>query len=63
VLKLGRTTLVVDGGASAAGCTDDAGAGNGAAADGNEAPGDGSGEAALGAAAAGREGTVELSPR
>jgi hypothetical protein len=55
--------LVVDGGTSAAGCTDDAGAGNGAAADGNEAPGDGSGEAALGAAAAGREGTVELSPR
>jgi len=54
--------LVVDGGASAAGCTDDAGEGNGAVADGNGAPCDGSGEAALDVAAAGREGTVEPSP-
>jgi hypothetical protein len=62
VLKCGRTTLVVDGGASAAGCTDDAGEGNGAVADGNEAPCDGNGEAALDAAAAGPEGIVEPSP-
>ena len=60
--KAGRTTLVVDGGVSAAGRTDDVGEGIGAAGVGNEAPCDGSGEATLDAAAAGREGTVELSP-
>jgi len=62
VLNCGRTTLVVDGGASVAGCTDDDGEGNGAAVDGNEALCDGNGEAALDAAAAGREGTGEPSP-
>jgi hypothetical protein len=62
VLNCGRTTLVVDGGASVAGCTDDAGEGNGAAADGNEAPCDGNGEAALDEAAAGSEGAVVPSP-